>query len=54
MTRSSDRQMALAPITKQGRGAAEVVIEFAGVPVGKARPRLGKGQVYTPAQDGAI
>ena len=25
-----------------------VVIEFAGEPVGKARPRLGKGHVYTP------
>jgi Holliday junction resolvase RusA-like endonuclease len=33
---------------------ALVVITFDGEPVGKARPRLGKGRVYTPAKTAAF
>jgi Holliday junction resolvase RusA-like endonuclease len=34
--------------------AAEVVIEFAGEPVGKAPPRLGRHGVYTPRKTAAF
>jgi Holliday junction resolvase RusA-like endonuclease len=41
-------------VDTRARGGGEVVIEFAGEPVGKARPRLGRHGVYTPRKTAAF